>query len=54
MTVTPPQPVILTSIRLNLREVDQEADTLIHQRLMQPQQAAMRFAYNPAAGRRQA
>lgn len=46
MSVIPTQPLILTSIRLNLREVDQEADALIHQHLMQPQQAAMRFAYN--------
>jgi IS605 OrfB family transposase len=46
MSVIPTQPLILASIRLNLRAVDQEADTLIHQHLMQPQQAAMRIAYN--------
>lgn len=46
MSVIPTKLIILTSLRLSLKGVDQEADSLIHQRLMRPQQAAMRFAYN--------
>lgn len=37
---------LITSIRVELLKVEPEADTLLHQRLMQPQQAAVRFAYN--------
>jgi IS605 OrfB family transposase len=37
---------IMTSIRLDLQSVGPEADTLLHERLMRPQRAAMRVAYN--------
>lgn len=36
---------ITTSIRLEINDVDDATDALIHQRLMRPQQAAMRSAY---------
>jgi len=37
---------IKTSIRVDLVDVDLKADALLHERLMRPQQAARRFAYN--------
>lgn len=37
---------ITTSIRLDLAQVSADEDALLHQRLMRPQQAALRFAYN--------
>lgn len=37
---------ITTSIRVEVLNVDSQADTLIHERLMRPQMAAMRSAYN--------
>lgn len=40
---------ITTSIRAELLNITTDEDALIHERLMRPQQSAIRFAYNRLA-----